>query len=49
MEEITKHEENDETLWQYVSDNEGPTSPDDDDDSDVDQQDKTISLLLTVI
>jgi len=32
----TKHEENDETLWQYVSDNEGPTSLDDDDDSDVD-------------
>ena len=32
----TKHGENDETLWQYVSDNEGPTSLDDDDDSDVD-------------
>ncbi|KAG2632789.1 hypothetical protein PVAP13_2NG127903, partial [Panicum virgatum] len=29
-------DENDETLWQYVNDNEGPTSLDDDDDSDVD-------------
>jgi len=29
-------DENDETLCQYVSDNEGPTSLDDDDDSDVD-------------